>query len=86
MQARGQATFERILDATARLLDEVGTEALTTNLIARTADVNVATLYPVLPEQAGRGCSRCSSATTRRAPTSASVRSRAWPGRRTGDA
>jgi len=45
MQARGQATFERILDATARLLDEVGTEALTTNLIARTADVNVATLY-----------------------------------------
>ncbi|MCE3286104.1 MAG: hypothetical protein K0R70_2360, partial [Steroidobacteraceae bacterium] len=32
MQARGQATFERILDATAELLDKVGTESLTTNL------------------------------------------------------
>jgi AcrR family transcriptional regulator len=51
MQARGQATFERILDATARLLDEVGTEALTTNLIARTAAVNVATLYQYFPNK-----------------------------------
>ena len=51
MQARGQATFERILDATARLLEDVGTEALTTNLIARTADVNVATLYQYFPNK-----------------------------------
>jgi AcrR family transcriptional regulator len=51
MQARGQATFERILDATARLLDAAGTEALTTNLIARTADVNVATLYQYFPNK-----------------------------------
>jgi AcrR family transcriptional regulator len=51
MQARGQATFEGILDATAQLLDKVGTEALTTNLIARTADVNVATLYQYFPNK-----------------------------------
>src|SRR6187455_1666289 len=51
MQARGQATFDRILDATAQLLEKVGTEALTTNLIARTADVNVATLYQYFPNK-----------------------------------
>jgi AcrR family transcriptional regulator len=51
MQARGQATFERILDATAQLLDDVGTEALTTNLISRTAEVNVATLYQYFPNK-----------------------------------
>lgn len=51
MQARGQATFERILDATAALLDEVGGERLTTNLIARAADVNVATLYQYFPNK-----------------------------------
>lgn len=51
MQARGQATYERILDATAEVLDKVGTEALTTNLIARTAKVNVATLYQYFPNK-----------------------------------
>jgi AcrR family transcriptional regulator len=51
MQARGQATFERILDATAELLDKVGTESLTTNLISRTAEVNVATLYQYFPNK-----------------------------------
>jgi AcrR family transcriptional regulator len=51
MQARGQATFERILDATAEVLDTVGSEALTTNLIARTANVNVATLYQYFPNK-----------------------------------
>jgi AcrR family transcriptional regulator len=51
MQARGQATFERILDATAEVLENVGTEALTTNLIARTARVNVATLYQYFPNK-----------------------------------
>ena len=51
MQARGQATFERILDATAQLLDKVGTDALTTNLIAKAADVNVATLYQYFPNK-----------------------------------
>jgi AcrR family transcriptional regulator len=51
MQARGQATFERILDATAKVLEKVGTDALTTNLIARTAKVNVATLYQYFPNK-----------------------------------
>jgi AcrR family transcriptional regulator len=51
MQARGQATFERILDATAEVLEKVGIESLTTNLIARTAKVNVATLYQYFPNK-----------------------------------
>ena len=51
MQARGQATFERVLDATAALLDEVGGERLTTNLIAQAADINVATLYQYFPNK-----------------------------------
>ena len=51
MQARGQATFERILDATAQLLEKVGTDTLTTNLIARAATVNVATLYQYFPNK-----------------------------------
>src|SRR5678816_2616402 len=51
MQARGQATFDRILDATAQLLEKVGTDALTTNLIAKAADVNVATLYQYFPNK-----------------------------------
>jgi AcrR family transcriptional regulator len=51
MQARGQATFEGILDATATLLEEVGGERLTTNLIAKAAGVNVATLYQYFPNK-----------------------------------
>jgi AcrR family transcriptional regulator len=51
MQARGQATFERILDATAVLLDQAGVEAITTNQIARAARVNVATLYQYFPNK-----------------------------------
>ena len=50
-QARGQATFETILDATATLLEHVGGERLTTNLIARAAGVNVATLYQYFPNK-----------------------------------
>jgi AcrR family transcriptional regulator len=51
MQARGQATFEAILDATATLLEQLGGERLTTNLIARAAAVNVATLYQYFPNK-----------------------------------
>ncbi len=51
LQARGQATFERILDSTARLLNEVGIESVTTNLIAKAAGVNVATLYQYFPNK-----------------------------------
>ena len=45
LQARGQATVAAILDATAALIDEVGPESVTTNLIASAAGVNIATLY-----------------------------------------
>src|SRR5512133_2212831 len=51
VQARGQATFERILDTTADLLESVGAEVLTTNLVAKTAGVNVATLYQYFPNK-----------------------------------
>lgn len=51
MQARGLATFDEILDATASLLDKVGGDKLTTNLIARAAGVNVATLYQYFPNK-----------------------------------
>jgi AcrR family transcriptional regulator len=51
MQARGQATFEGILDATAGLLDDVGGDKVTTNLIARAAGINVATLYQYFPNK-----------------------------------
>jgi AcrR family transcriptional regulator len=51
MQARGQATFEEILDATAGLLDKVGGDKVTTNLIAKAAGVNVATLYQYFPNK-----------------------------------
>jgi AcrR family transcriptional regulator len=51
MQARGQATFESVLDATAALLDQVGGERLTTNLIAQAAGINVATLYQYFPNK-----------------------------------
>jgi len=51
VQARGQATFERILDVTAQLLDEHGVEALTTNHIAKAVGINVATLYQYFPNK-----------------------------------
>jgi AcrR family transcriptional regulator len=51
MQARGQATFDGILDATAGLLEDVGGEKVTTNLIAKAAGINVATLYQYFPNK-----------------------------------
>lgn len=51
MQARGQATFDGILDATAGLLEDVGGDKVTTNLIAKAAGVNVATLYQYFPNK-----------------------------------
>jgi len=51
LQARGQETFERILNVTGELLDEVGTESVTTNLIAKAAGINVATLYQYFPNK-----------------------------------
>ena len=45
VQARGQATVSAILDATAVLIEDLGPEAVTTNLIASAAKINIATLY-----------------------------------------
>jgi AcrR family transcriptional regulator len=42
---KGQGTVDRIIDATADLLEARGYEALTTNHIAEAADVNIATVY-----------------------------------------
>ncbi len=50
-QARGAATFDAILDAAARLLEEAGYEVLTTNLVAEVAGVNIATLYQYFPSK-----------------------------------
>ena len=45
LHPKGIATVEAILAATAQLAEEIGHEAVTTNLIARAAGVNIATLY-----------------------------------------
>jgi AcrR family transcriptional regulator len=50
-QARGAATFDAILDATALLLDQAGYEIVTTNLVAEVAGVNIATLYQYFPSK-----------------------------------
>ena len=44
-QQRGEERVEQILDATAELVLETGTESITTNHIARRAGVNVGTIY-----------------------------------------
>ena len=44
-------TVERILASTAKLLDEVGFDGLTTNVIAERAHVNVASLYKYFPNK-----------------------------------
>lgn len=50
-QARGAATFNTILDTALQLLDEVGADSLTTNLVAERAGVNIATLYQYFPSK-----------------------------------
>lgn len=50
-QSRSKATFEQILDATARLLEDKGVEGINTNAIARAAGINVATLYQYFPNK-----------------------------------
>lgn len=51
LQSRGHATFEHILDTTARLLDELGLEGVNTNVVAKAAGVNIATLYQYFPNK-----------------------------------
>lgn len=49
--AAAKKTVERILASAAKLLDEVGFDDLTTNLIAERAGVNVASLYKYFPNK-----------------------------------
>ncbi len=50
-QRRAQNTVERLLAATADMIEEHGLEALTTNHIAERAGVNIASLYQYFPNK-----------------------------------
>jgi AcrR family transcriptional regulator len=52
VQERSTARVQRMLDAAAELLDEVGYEATTTSLIASRAGVSVGSLYQFFPDRA----------------------------------
>ncbi|EIE97071.1 TetR/AcrR family transcriptional regulator [Saccharomonospora glauca] len=51
VQQRSARRVERMLDASAELLDEVGYEGLTTTLIAKRAGVAVGSLYQFFPDK-----------------------------------
>ena len=51
VQRRAQVSVQRILDTAGILLDEVGLERVTTELIAERAGVNVATVYKYFPNK-----------------------------------
>ncbi|TKD03169.1 TetR/AcrR family transcriptional regulator [Polyangium fumosum] len=50
-QGRSRATFDAILDATARILEERGYEGLTTNGVAERAGASIGTLYEYFPDR-----------------------------------
>jgi AcrR family transcriptional regulator len=50
-QKRALQTRQRILDATLELLEDAGIEKISTNLIARRAEVNIASLYKYFPDK-----------------------------------
>ena len=50
-QARSKKTFEHILATAAELLDEVGWDGLTTNLVAKRAGVGLQSLYRYFPDK-----------------------------------
>ncbi len=50
-QERAKETVEKILDATAELLDDEGHENLTTERVAERSGVNIATLYHYFPNK-----------------------------------
>ncbi|MFC7484331.1 TetR/AcrR family transcriptional regulator [Luedemannella flava] len=53
MAARGDATRDKLLDATIRLVREVGYTQTTTRAIAQAAGVAEGTLYRHYPDKAG---------------------------------
>ncbi|WP_331769594.1 TetR family transcriptional regulator (plasmid) [Embleya sp. NBC_00888] len=53
VQRRSAERFERLLDACAELLDEVGYVALTTKDVARRAEVPIGTLYQFFSDKEG---------------------------------
>ncbi|MFE3770453.1 TetR/AcrR family transcriptional regulator [Streptomyces sp. NPDC057579] len=53
VQKRSVVRFERLLDACAELLDEVGYAALTTKEVARRAEVPIGTLYQFFSDREG---------------------------------
>lgn len=50
-QARSSARLRSLLDATAQVVDEVGLERITTNLIAERAGSSIGTLYRYFPDR-----------------------------------
>ncbi len=50
-QERSRATFERILDAAAELLEEVGWDGFNTNLLAERAGLTVPAVYRYFPNK-----------------------------------
>jgi AcrR family transcriptional regulator len=50
-QKRAQATYDMILDVTGRLLQEVGVERLSTNLVCRRAGLTPPALYRYFPNK-----------------------------------
>jgi AcrR family transcriptional regulator len=50
-QPRARRTVERLLATTAALLEEVGVDRVTTNLVAERAGLNIATLYTYFPNK-----------------------------------
>ncbi|MFF9481625.1 TetR family transcriptional regulator [Streptomyces sp. NPDC014733] len=53
VQKRSAERFERLLDACAHVLDEVGYAGLTTKEVARRADVPIGTLYQFFSDREG---------------------------------
>ena len=50
-QPRARRTVERLLEVTGGLLEEVGVDRVTTNLVAERAGLNIGTLYKYFPNK-----------------------------------